>query len=67
MAHTAAPFKSGQRVKVTEGSYKGDTGTVWKALADYSLVKVDRKGEGSVRIRTSSLATLEEAPARAAE
>lgn len=67
MAHTAAPFKSGQRVQVTEGCYKGETGTVWKALADYSLVKMDRKGEGSVRIRTSSLAALDGAPAKAAE
>ncbi|MGE5590606.1 MAG: hypothetical protein ACM3ZA_08320 [Bacillota bacterium] len=67
MAHQAAPFKSGQRVRVTEGSYKGDTGTVWKALPDYTLVKIDRKGEGSVRIRTSRLAALEDTPARAAE
>lgn len=59
----AAPFKSGERVRVTQGSYAGDTGTVWKSLPDYTLLRVDQKGEGLVRLRTSSVAPPEEQPA----
>ncbi|MHB9146426.1 MAG: KOW domain-containing RNA-binding protein [Symbiobacteriia bacterium] len=57
MAQTA-PFKSGERVKVLHGAYAGDTGTVWKALPDFTLLHVDRKGEGMVRIRTENVAAL---------
>lgn len=58
----AAPFKSGDRVKVIHGSYAGDTGTVWKALPDFTLLHIDRKGEGMVRVSTKNVAALE-APA----
>ena len=56
----AAPFKPGQRVRIAEGAYAGDTGRVWKALPDFSLVRIDRRGEGMVRIRTANVAALEE-------